>query len=452
MSGRILIVDDVATNRLILSAKLTKAYFDVVFAENRREALTKIHRQNPDLVLLNNRRSAADGLETCKRIRKDAQLANIPIIMIASHFSRDDRLAALRAGADDFFARPENDRVLLARVRNLMRSKRVLDDLALRGQALDDLGFEMRTQAGSSLRGNRPRITCHGAQSQERQQVVGDPNLQQRYTFADDTATTTADLFLIVADPIERSHNKRIARIRAELQTRNVPIILLLAQCNDRMIAEALDLGANDALVLPVNPAELALRIDHWLARKSREDMLREQLQTSLSEAALDPLTGLHNRRYFERHFARAIRNADQSGKGFALLMIDIDNFKRVNDAFGHATGDAILRQLAERLNANLRGVDLIARIGGEEFLVAMPATTRSEAMIAAERLRHLIADMPFSTVHPEQSLRITASIGLVCDKELRAPLTRLTDAADRAMYRSKSEGRNMVTLSSFAA
>lgn len=454
MSGRILIVDDVATNRVILAAKLTAAYFDVVFAETGAEALDKCRTERPDLVLLDVLMPGFDGFETCRRIKGDPALAEIPVIMISTLLSAENRVAALKVGADDFYSRPENEGVLIARVRNLLRAKRVMDDLSLRGQALDDLGLVSALQTEGPALKTKPSLNVIEIATASLKPLIRATKLAKRYTltYNDSAAKSPPDLVLIAADPSGPRHFRRIATLRADLATRAVPILLILPQSDPKAIAEALDLGANDVLVTPDQDRELTLRIDHWLDRKIREDRLRNRLQNSLSEAALDPLTGLHNRRYFERHFARTVAESEHSGKGFALLMIDIDKFKRVNDKHGHQAGDDILCELAERLNSNLRSVDLVARIGGEEFLVAMPGTTRAEAMAAAERLRNLIATQPFLSKPGSPGITLTASIGLVCDRDVAGPLARLTDAADQAMYRSKHKGRNMVTVFSFAA
>jgi two-component system cell cycle response regulator len=153
----------------------------------------------------------------------------------------------------------------------------------------------------------------------------------------------------------------------------------------------------------------------------------------------------------------QAIAEAAQtSGAIFAVLVADIDQFKSVNDRFGHAVGDAVLVQVAERLRQNLRAGDLLARIGGEEFLIALPDIALAEARCIAERLCSMMSDAPFD-IGQGRALPVTLSIGLAISEGGCAPahldsVTEIVDRADRALMRSKAAGRNQVTIGRSAA
>ena len=143
---------------------------------------------------------------------------------------------------------------------------------------------------------------------------------------------------------------------------------------------------------------------------------------------------------------------AQTTGRPFAVMALDLDRFKAVNDTWGHAAGDAVLVEVAQRLRAQLRQVDLLARIGGEEFLVALPDTAPEAAQAAAERLCHAISEAPIALPEPEaqgRAVRITASIGLApCDPlSDSAPVEALISRADRALLGSKAGGRNQVSV-----
>ncbi len=172
-----------------------------------------------------------------------------------------------------------------------------------------------------------------------------------------------------------------------------------------------------------------------------------------------DPLTGLHNRRYAMPHLARVTEQAVPGNRPFAVMLADMDHFKRINDVYGHASGDAVLVETARRLRAGLRSVDMIARLGGEEFLVVMPATGPVEARAAATRLCHQIGSRPFDIPGAINPVEVTVSIGLALGglapqgEDVRPETADdMIDRADKALYAAKTHGRNQVTLSRPAA
>lgn len=144
---------------------------------------------------------------------------------------------------------------------------------------------------------------------------------------------------------------------------------------------------------------------------------------------------------------------ADQavaSGREFAVLMLDIDHFKAINDAYGHAAGDKLLIQIAERLRENLRAIDLVARVGGEEFLVAMPRTSVRQAKLAADRLRRIVNNTAFDLGAAHPAINVTISVGVTVSSDAvpaDTAVAQLCDCADQALYAAKSAGRNQITM-----
>jgi two-component system cell cycle response regulator len=168
-------------------------------------------------------------------------------------------------------------------------------------------------------------------------------------------------------------------------------------------------------------------------------------MQLSLEMAITDQLTGLHNRRYMSRHLDTLIENAGKSGKPIAFLIIDIDHFKSVNDTYGHDAGDEVLKEFANRISANIRGIDLACRYGGEEFVVVMPDTDMQLAMSVAERLRGSVEKSLFSISCAPHKLAITVSIGIAGSQGSKDTAQALLRRADQALYCAKREGRNRV-------
>jgi two-component system cell cycle response regulator len=163
--------------------------------------------------------------------------------------------------------------------------------------------------------------------------------------------------------------------------------------------------------------------------------------------AIVDPLTKLHNRRFLHSQLQSLLSDDTARGAAVSLLVLDLDHFKLINDQHGHDVGDEVLRECAERLRQAVRGIDIVARFGGEEFVVAMPDTEPFAAQRVAERIRHSIDTKPFFVANGSKSLRVTASIGVAT----ASPTLRSGDAlfkiADKAMYEAKGAGRNCVRI-----
>jgi len=161
----------------------------------------------------------------------------------------------------------------------------------------------------------------------------------------------------------------------------------------------------------------------------------------------LDRLTGLYNRAYFDDQIEREIERANRNGTSVALLMADLDHFKRVNDNHGHQAGDQALAQLASIMRSNIRQIDVAARYGGEEFALLLPDITRARAARTAERLRRVVADTNFGDVVPElDNVRLSISLGFALYPDDAATAKQLVDRADRvALYAAKNRGRNRV-------
>jgi two-component system cell cycle response regulator len=192
-------------------------------------------------------------------------------------------------------------------------------------------------------------------------------------------------------------------------------------------------------------PGELPLRVATQIARKAESDRLRRSVEAGLRLAAVDPLTGLWNRRYALPHIERLAQRAEDTRQTWAVALFDIDRFKQVNDRHGHAAGDRVLAEVAERLRLYTRAVDLVARIGGEEFLVALPEGNLAVARQVAERIRSRVADHPI-TLPDLPPLSVTVSAGIALGVP-GVPVETVLARADRALMRSKTCGRNQVRV-----
>ena len=181
------------------------------------------------------------------------------------------------------------------------------------------------------------------------------------------------------------------------------------------------------------------------LRKRRYTDHLRDNVQNSIEMAILDALTGLHNRRYMESHLSTLAEQASSRGRPLALMILDIDFFKSINDTYGHDAGDDVLREFAVRIRKSIRGIDLACRYGGEEFVIVMPETDMAVAALVAERIRRRIAGETFAVNKGTKRIDVTISIGLATLDHKDEPVADVLKRADTALYRAKHDGRNRV-------
>jgi len=235
--------------------------------------------------------------------------------------------------------------------------------------------------------------------------------------------------------------------------TRDIPVVMLTMRGDVEDRVHGLQIGADDYLPKPFSTRELEARIFASLRNRTTQTELAErnrQLESMLhhveSLAITDPLTGIFNRRRFSDVLRREVAVTRRYRNSLAMLMLDLDHFKAVNDRFGHDAGDDVLRSVANTLTGSLREVDLAARYGGEEFAVIMPQTSKVNAAIVAERIARQIAQIVHS--FDGEKVTLTASIGVSEMADLQqATAENLVKAADIALYEAKRTGRNRIVL-----
>jgi len=448
MTAKILVVDDIEANVRLLEAKLSSEYYQVLTASDGPTALAVAAAEQPDIVLLDVMMPGMDGFAVCRRLKDDAATRHIPVVLVTALDGRADRVEGLEAGADDFLTKPIDDVMLFARVRSLTRLKAVIDELREREAS----GRRMGVIAGAHTRlgsaGGRILVADDHARQAER--VLAELSVEHRpvvETQADKalmTARGAVDLVIVNTDARSFDGLRLAAQLRSDEATRNVPVLAVVDFDDRPKVVKALELGVNDILARPIDPQELAARARTQIRRKRYTDYLRDNLDHSLELAVTDQLTGLHNRRYMQGRLEALGKRAAAGGEPVALLVIDIDHFKKINDSFGHPVGDEVLREFAVRLASNVRAIDLPVRFGGEEFVVVMPDTRLEDAHRIAERIRLHVAGSPFRVLGGEELLSVTISIGVAASVEGDTPQALLR-RADAAMYEAKASGRNRV-------
>ena len=448
MTARILVVDDVELNVRLLEAKLSNEYFEVIAADNGPLALELAENELPDIILLDVMMPRMDGLEVCRRLKANPRTIDIPVVMVTALSDIADRLRGLEAGADDFLTKPVNDTALFARVRSLVRLKRMMEELRLREEVCGR--FSSSGPADAAEDTSRARILFLNEPGSAASRIIetltpvtesivhATSCAEAQTVMQDSIELVIASLSMSDADPL-----RLVSQWRAVEATRQVPILLIAGDSELPRLAKGLDLGATDYLIRPVDRNELLARTRTQIRRKRLQDRLRENYHRSLSLALTDELTGLYNRRYVLAHLNELLARMPENGAGTAVMMFDIDYFKQVNDRFGHLAGDDVLHELAERALRQVRSVDLVARVGGEEFVVVMPETNQAGAAVVADRMRLAVADDPF-IIGSGKKLGVTISIGVAITTEGET-LDALLKRADDALYAAKNGGRNRV-------
>jgi diguanylate cyclase (GGDEF)-like protein/PAS domain S-box-containing protein len=536
LTGRLLIVDDIANNRKTLEALLSPLGCTIALAADGPDALAQAAATPPDVVLLDVMMPGMDGFEVCRRLRADPQLADVPVILITSLDDRDSRLLGLEAGADDFVSKPFDRDELRARVRTTVRLNRyrqllderakserliavapdaifvvnaaavielanpasagllgVPDHTALVGQSLLDfvpdderarfrallaqalaessqpvrLELALRRGDGTAFPAEATLADLPGQGDAAAQLIVRDISLRQR---AEAAQRLTAQVFDNMTEGIV------VTDAQAAIVTVNPAFTVITgftgetisgwplrslypddeAARLDTVMADELGAGRqwrgelwsrrHDGHLFPAavtvstvrdgqgRLANYVIVFSDVTARKQNEERMRIL-------AYHDHLTGLPNRALLGTLLQQAIHQAQRNGRRGAVLFLDLDHFKNVNDTQGHAGGDQLLQAAAVRLKGSLRESDTVARLGGDEFVVLLPEIAQStDAAAVAEKLLRVLAE-PFQVVG--QRLFVTASLGISVFPDDALEGDDLLKNADTALYRAKEQGRN---------
>lgn len=238
-------------------------------------------------------------------------------------------------------------------------------------------------------------------------------------------------------------------RLRQDPETAMIPIMVVLGRPpNEADLLKLIEAGVMDHVVKPLSGTLLCAKMKAVSERSRMQRELKNKLRFALEYSAHDALTGLYNRRYFERRLREESAHARRHKRPFSIILADIDHFKLVNDTYGHEDGDRVLRHVAEIFASSLREDDIACRYGGEEFVVLLRATPGPAARVVANRLRGAVAGKPIGLGPKDEPRHVTLSGGVAAADERNGyNVEGIVDRADKALYRAKRGGRNRVEM-----
>ncbi len=406
----LLLVDDIPSNLHVLVAAL-RADYRIKTATSGKTAIGLAkHSDPPDLILLDVMMPEISGIDVLRELRQSAETAAIPVIFISADASEQTQLQGLDLGADDYLSKPVIASLLRVRIRNLLQRKRDEAQLRLAAHVFRACG-EMILVAD---RDNRI-IDVNPAFTRVSGYSVDDVRGKETGFFLVSHPTSAKDFRQLLA----ASANPDLAKQEVLLQGKDGvqrPQSLTVSRVSS-----------------PQGNSEFFIGIYADISeQKAAEERMRQ-------EAHRDSLTGLANRLHLQSALARALALARREKRGLAVLFLDLDHFKPINDRLGHAVGDSLLIALAARLTESVRASDIVARLGGDEFVIVLcDDQGQATAACAADKILQELS-RPY-TIGPHV-LTTTPSIGISVFPEHGTDLATLLKRADEAMYHAKSAG-----------
>ena len=428
-----MVVDGSAVSREIIARILGNVMeeAEIYACGSGEEALAELQAQHYDLVTTSLLLPDMDGLDLCRRVRRSARHHFMPVIVISG--DADDRLLkeGFSAGVTDYFDKSQGypafgDFILNFSQRNSGLVGRVL-------YVEDSRTAAMVTLRMMEKHGLRVTHVTSAEQALERIRLLREQGDDEEAGFD----IVVSDFYL--QDEMTGGDLLHAIRTRYNFSRQELPLLMITGNDDVRTQIEAFHAGANDFVNKPLVEEILMARLRSLLLIKQQYDALQRQASRMERVANTDTLTGVRNRFFLREQGEKMLAN--RRNHPFWVFIVDIDHFKKINDNMGHLTGDHVLAGMGQLLSSQFVDGEVV-RFGGEEFAVLLPLLPRNDALRRAEELRQAA-----EALEPE-GVRFTVSIGVAgSDDHPDANLNQLIRLADQALYKSKEQGRNRVSL-----
>lgn len=484
MPEKILIADDSPTIVEMLKFFLQKEGYETVVAKDGIEAIEQAYMELPDLMLLDVLMPKMNGYQVCRLLKGDENISYIPVIMLTSQDQPKDKFWGLQTGADDYIIKDfESDELFNSIIRVLENSKEqrkrkpkdilaqtTIDNILYRLNGLLDKKLFQTTILNEINRIANTQDNCEDVikeilgllnrvvnyhlsavliEQDEIMNMMLYVNQPVNESFIEESITSVKDAGSTKAGFTIRKDNFKVRTIYTTPKSKkkeypdrvgsfiSIPMrahksiigILYLASAVENAfsseIVEILNIIANESAIV-INNA-----------------MFYDQFKLL---AITDGLTKCYNHRHFQEVLENEFQRAKRYNLTFSLLIGDIDNFKKINDTYGHQVGDIVLKGIGSLLKRSIRDLDMVARYGGEEFAVIMPETDEKGAFGTAERIRHAVGEYIFSGLPPKTYVTMSIGIGTYPNLKVQSKF-EFVEKIDKALYQAKEEGKNRVCV-----
>ena len=491
---KILIIEDNKLNLKLIRTILLISNFKVFEAENAEVGFQIIEEERPDIILMDIQLPGMDGLTATRRIKASEAYKNIPVIALTAKAMDGDEQKALAAGCDGYIVKPINTQGFISTLNScIQNSTKTKPNQAEKtqpkeSQNADTLDHRIKNIEDAFSQRRKILIVDDeplNVQFMEKQLAEYSYDTIKAYCGEDALEIVEKELpDLIILDIVMPGIDgfEVIRAIRANKRTSDIPIILCTVLNSKEERIRGLNIGADEFLNKPIMFEELVARVRSLIRIKAYQDQikgyeknikdplvslqgeshateidgneqnnsiekLKYRFENALHTALTDPLTTLYNKNYFFNFLEKELQRVKRNKIPLSLMMIDIDDFKSINEKYCHTVSDIILKDIGILITKSIREVDIAARYSEDVFTIILPYTDETGASIVSERLRSMIASHNYAYPGSAKDYKITVSIGVVTCQNNSLDKTGMIQIAEELIQESKKKGKNKVTL-----